>query len=88
MKTELEILQKVKFIFDIQSDFSTKCNGYHALLRYIENLKNDKILKYKCERCGVIYEMKDDSIGVGCCVAPMEHRTSGICGGALTKVNE
>jgi len=39
MKTELEILKDVKFMFELHSDNSTQCNGYRSLCRKIEELE-------------------------------------------------
>ena len=41
MKTKLEILKEVKFGFDIQSDSSTRCIGYQALCKQIEELESN-----------------------------------------------
>lgn len=38
-KFKLEILNEVKFSFDIHSDFSSQCNGYKSLCKQIEQLK-------------------------------------------------
>lgn len=40
---------------------------------------------FKCNRCGTIYTLIDGDIA-GCCVMPVVHRTSGICGGELIEV--
>lgn len=39
-KSKLEILNEVKFSFDIHSDFSSQCNGYKSLCKQIEHLTN------------------------------------------------
>jgi len=41
-KTKLEILEQVKFSFDVQSDYSSNCNGYKALCREIESINTPK----------------------------------------------
>ena len=41
-KSKLEILNEVKFSFDIHSDFSSQCNGYKSLCKQIEHLTNLK----------------------------------------------
>lgn len=40
---------------------------------------------FKCNRCGVIYELIGHG-DVGCCVSLAEYRTSRICGGELIEV--
>lgn len=42
MKTELEILKEVLFSFELQSDFSTNCNGYRALRDKVVELEMAK----------------------------------------------
>lgn len=42
MKTELEILKEVKFMFELHSDHSTMCNGYRSLCRQIEELEQSR----------------------------------------------
>lgn len=39
---DLETLKHVKLLFDVQSDYSTKCNGYTSLCELIEKLENNK----------------------------------------------
>jgi len=39
---------------------------------------------FKCERCGTVYIPVSGIINAQCCTAYCEHRTSKICGGALT----
>ena len=39
-ENRIGILDEVQFIFEVQSDFSTHCNGYHALLRMIKSEKD------------------------------------------------
>jgi hypothetical protein len=41
MKLHLETLKFIQFAFQIQSDFSTKCNGYYALCAHIESAEKE-----------------------------------------------
>lgn len=41
MKLDLETLKQVKFTFDIHSDHSIMCNGYHSLCRMIEEAEKE-----------------------------------------------
>ena len=43
MSLDLETLKQVKFVFESQSDQSTKCNGYQALCRMIEDVESSVI---------------------------------------------
>ena len=36
-----------------------------------------------CSRCNTEYRTESKEPYVGCCIMPVEHRTSGICGGEL-----
>lgn len=38
MKLDLETLKHIKFIFELQSDHSTLCNGYKSLCLIIEEI--------------------------------------------------
>jgi hypothetical protein len=40
--SKLEILNSIKSGFEVQSDYSTQCNGYKYLCREIEQLKSSK----------------------------------------------
>jgi hypothetical protein len=44
---ELETLKQVKFIFELQSDHSTNCNGYRLLCEMIKVEEKHKKKKQK-----------------------------------------
>ena len=41
---------------------------------------------YKCSRCGTEYIPVSGKVDAGCCIMPVDYRTSGICGGELIEV--
>ena len=45
-------------------------------------------ITYKCNRCGSITTAYAEAQHVGCCCAPVDHRTSGICGGELINITQ
>lgn len=57
MKTELEILKEVKFMFDLHSDHSSMCNGYRSLCDKIEELEKTEIILNKIQ--DVTQEMRE-----------------------------
>lgn len=60
----LKTLEQIKYLFDLQSDNSSQCNGYRLLCKEIENVKgngintNDSILLYDLEE--FFFEMGED----------------------------
>lgn len=59
MKPDLETLRRVKFIFDIHSDHSSRCNGYRSLCDLIE-----KTEKYDSLPITMMEESADELIRV------------------------
>jgi len=55
VELDLYTLKYVKFVFDIHSDFSQQCNGYHSLCKLIEveeiNQIDFKIRTKMCLTC-------------------------------------
>ncbi len=43
---------------------------------------------FMCDRCGTNYNLVGHGDDAGCCVNPVLHRTSNICGGQLILVTE
>lgn len=55
-KLDLVTLKHIKFMFDIHSDFSTKCNGYKSLLRIIDDVELEKKIIERNEKLKKIDE--------------------------------
>ena len=80
-KLDLKTLEWVKYMFHLQSDRSTQCDGFSALCSLIDDVKNKTKHKLVCSKCGAEYEVGEWYVPM--CTAPCDYRTSGICGGGL-----
>lgn len=40
---------------------------------------------FVCNRCKTEYRTESKEKNIGCCIIPVDHRTSGICGGELVE---
>lgn len=67
-KLDLETLKRVKFMFDIHSDHSTKCNGYRSLCTLIEH-EEKKATEIK------VYEPNPEAKYIAGIDRPIEEKT-------------
>jgi hypothetical protein len=81
---EMHYTQETTTVFDEQYK-QTRINALEKLL--IEQLTISERL-FLCSRCKTEYRTESQETYIGCCIMPVNYRTSGICGGELIEINE